>query len=90
MFLTHAKANNKFCLYEFIYYTLDDCFDDVVYSIHSTLAGHSSSPKRQKTEHTMPITFGRIRTSMGRPKPATIKILIDFGASKTMVIAQFV
>ena len=32
----------------------------------------------------MPITFGRIQTSPGKPKPATIKILIDTGASKTI------
>ena len=38
----------------------------------------------------MPITFGRIRTSMGKPKPATIKILVDTGSSKTIVTAQFV
>ena len=38
----------------------------------------------------MPITFGRIQTSMGKPKPATIKILADTGASKTTVTARFV
>jgi predicted aspartyl protease len=38
----------------------------------------------------MPITFGRIRTSMGKPKPATIKVLIDSGASKTIVTAHHV
>ena len=64
--------------------SLDNCIDDAVYSIRSTLAGHASS-KRQKVEHTMPITFGRIQTSPGKPKPATIKVLIDTGASKTIV-----
>jgi Retroviral aspartyl protease len=38
----------------------------------------------------MPITFGRIRTSMGKPKPASIKVLINSGASKTIVTAQYV
>jgi predicted aspartyl protease len=36
----------------------------------------------------MPITFGRIRTSPGKPKPVTIKILVDTGASKTIVKYQ--
>lgn len=38
----------------------------------------------------MPITFGRIRTSPGKPKPATIKILVDSGASTTIITAPFV
>jgi hypothetical protein len=36
----------------------------------------------------MPITFSRIRTSPGKPKPVTIKVLIDTGASKTIVKSQ--
>ena len=66
------------------YNTLDDCIDDAVYSILSTLACHPSS-KRQKVMH---ITFSRIQTSPGKPKPVTIKILIDTGASKTIVKYQ--
>ena len=38
----------------------------------------------------MPVTFGRIRTSLGKPKPKTIKILLDSGASKTLVIASLI
>jgi predicted aspartyl protease len=36
----------------------------------------------------MPITFSRIQTSLGKPKPVTIKVLIDTGASKTIVKSQ--
>jgi hypothetical protein len=36
----------------------------------------------------MPITFARIRTSPGKPKPATLKVLIDTSASKTIVKYQ--
>ena len=38
----------------------------------------------------MPFAFGSIQTSMGQPKPATIKLLVDTGAFKTIVTAQFV
>ena len=34
------------------------------------------------------MTFGRIRTSPGKPKPITIKILLDSGSSTTLAVAS--
>jgi predicted aspartyl protease len=36
----------------------------------------------------MPITFSRIQTSPGKPKPVAIKVLIDTGTSKMIVKYQ--
>ena len=45
--------------------------------------------KRQKTTHLAPITFGRLNTSLGTPKPKPIKILCDSGGSATILKSSF-
>ena len=62
-------------------------------SIRSTLGGHTlklDNRKRRKLEQLTPIGFGRMRTGLGKPKPKTIKILFDSGASSTLVYKEFV
>ena len=41
--------------------------------------------KRIKTDHLAPITFGRLNTSLGTPKPKSIKILCNSGGSATIL-----
>lgn len=69
---------------EVTYDNLDKCITESVYSIRRTLAGHSPPRKKQKLDQTCPITFGKVRTHLGKPKPVTIKILFDTGASATI------
>jgi hypothetical protein len=59
-----------------------------MYSIRSTLAGHKrNSGGNNQTRiqsDLVPILFARICTSMGKPKPRTIRILLDSGASASI------
>ena len=68
---------------EVTYNNLDECITESIYSIRRTLAGHSPR-KKQKLDQTCPITFGKVRTRLGKPNPVTIKILFDSGASATI------
>jgi hypothetical protein len=63
--------------------SLDDCITDSIYSIRSTLAGHKiiSDGEERAQSDLVPIIFARIRTSLGRPKQLTIRILLDCGTS---------
>ena len=69
---------------EVTYNNLDKCITESVYSIRRTLAGHNPPRKKQKLDQTCPITFGKVRTRLGKPKPVTVKILFDTGASATI------
>jgi hypothetical protein len=57
-----------------------------MYSIRSTLAGHKRSSNGQEKVQSdlVPILFARIRTRLGKPKPQTIRILLDSGASASI------
>jgi predicted aspartyl protease len=57
-----------------------------MYSIRSTLAGHKRNNNGQPRVQNdlVPILFARIRTGMGKPKPKTIRILLDSGASASI------
>ena len=49
-----------------------------------TLIGHKS--KRRKTDHdNCPMVYGQLRRSLGKPKPTEIRILLDTGASSSIV-----
>ena len=60
------------------------------YSIRSTLAGQPPLKKRLKREHNVPIVFARLRTSLGKPKPVWIRILLDSGASGCIINKKLV
>ena len=64
--------------------SLDECINQSLYSIRSTLLGHPPK-KRRKMEQLVPIVFGRMRTRLGNPKPVDIRILLDSGASSSIV-----
>ena len=61
------------------------------YSLRKALAGEPPSKKQRTSEESVPILFGQICTrEKGKPKPKTIKILLDTGGSDTIVNAKFV
>ena len=73
------------------YKSLDQCITDSVYSIHSILKGHQhKANKKQKTNHTRPIVFAYIQTSLGKTKPKRIKVLLDSGSTSTLVKKEYV
>ena len=51
------------------------------------LTGHPPKKKERVTENSCPVTFGQMRKTLGhsRPKLAPIRILLDSGASKSIV-----
>ena len=51
------------------------------------LTGHPPKKKEKVTENSCPVTFGQMRKTLGqaRPKLAPIRILLDSGASKSIV-----
>jgi hypothetical protein len=50
----------------------------------------TQSTKKPKFTHLMPISFGRIQITMGRPKTKGIRILFDSGSSQSHVKRSFV
>ena len=75
------------------YASLDDCIEesyaDELFSLASLVRGRKK-PKRIKAEHLKPMAFVRLNTRRGKPKPVTIRALIDSGAGGTMVAKRFV
>jgi len=53
-------------------------------------ASSSNDTKRQKLHHLAPIAFGRLLVTLGKPKTAGIKILLDTGSSCSHVRKRFV
>jgi hypothetical protein len=51
----------------------------------SVRASSKNFTKRHKTVHLAPITFGRLQTTLGKPKTTGIRILFDSGSTKTHV-----
>ena len=51
------------------------------------LTGHPPKKKEKVTENSCPVTFGQMRKTLGQaqPKLAPIRILLDSGASKSIV-----
>jgi len=69
-----------------VYDNLDKCLDDRIYSIQSTLRGHPPTKKpKTPTEQLVPITFGWLKMESGKEHCKTVKILLDSGASATLV-----
>ena len=51
-----------------------------------TFEGHPKpNSKRIKSDQHVPMSFGLMRTRLGKPEPVTVKILIDTGSSKSSV-----
>ena len=76
------------------YDSLDGCIDisrqPELCSIASLIRGHDHPTKRQKTVHYKPIAFVQLNTRHGKPKPVTVKALLDSGAAGSLVTKEFV
>ena len=74
--------------------SLDKALDDArmhskeIFSISDLVQGRPNH-KRQKTHDSKPIVFIRINTRLGKPKPVTLRALLDSGGSGTLVSKQF-
>ena len=73
------------------YNDLDECIDHSYQTEMCSIASliHGRKPKRQKIQDLKPIAFVRFNTSLGKPKPVTIKALLDSGASATIANEKF-
>ena len=73
------------------YNDLDECIDHSYQTEMCSIASliHGRKPKCQKIQDLKPIAFVRFNTSLGKPKPVTIKALLDSGASATIVNEKF-
>src|SRR5210317_162882 len=77
------------------YSSLDDCIDDArasseeQFSVASLIRGHGQpKKKKRKTSDLKPIVFVRFNTSLGKPKPVTLRALLDSGGSGSLVTEQ--
>ena len=64
------------------------------YSLGEYIQGQTNSNKRQRVGHSQrdmrPLAFVRLNTSLGKPKPVTVRALLDSGASESLVTKEFV
>ena len=88
--ITKRKLSNNnegiFSEKEENYTSLDECLDDSIYTIRRTLAGRHK--KIKATHANTPITFGKIKYGLGKPRLKTIRILFDSGASKSILFTK--
>ena len=70
---------------------IDDCIDtsrgDELFSLAKLVRGQPQK-KKTKKKHLRPIAFLRLNTRRGKPKPATLKVLLDSGASESVLDAK--
>ena len=72
------------------YQSLDDCVTKSYLDTYSmTTRSHKKSNKRQKTTDMRPMTYVWFNTRRGKPKPQTIRALLDSGGSETLVSERF-
>ena len=75
--------------------SLDQCLDSDyfnrsdMYSIRDIVRGHfENRNKRQKAKDERPVVFVRFNTRKGKPKPITLRALLDSGGSGCLVKAE--
>ncbi len=91
-----AERYNAIMLFD----NLDECLDAAreqngeMYSLTNLVRGQYNSKKpakRQKTHNPRPVVFVRFNTrASGKPKPVTLKALVDSGGSGCLVAKQHV
>jgi len=96
--LPKVNRNNKnselFALNN-IYNSLDECIDDTMtqngemFSLVNHVRGHKQN-KRRKTRELKPMVFVQLNTrAAGKPKPVTIRALLDSGGSGTLLTEKY-
>ena len=75
--------------------SLDECINDArnsseeMFSITSLICGHGKPmKKKRKTCDLKPIVYVRFNTSLGKPKPVTLRALLDSGGSGSLVTSK--
>ena len=72
--------------------SLDACLD--AYNLGTYIRSQTNPNKRQRVgpvpADMRPLAFARLNTSLGKPEPKTIKVLLDSGASESLVTAEHV
>ena len=88
---TSMTGSISSCSEEQNFETLDDCINQSYSTETMPLSDLvlGRKPKKQKTNDLRPITFVRFNTSLGKPKPVTIKALLDSGGSESLVTEKF-
>ena len=78
------------------YSSIDECIDDArqdskdLFSITSLIRGHGKPPKKKRKKCDLkPIVYVRFNTSLGKPKPVTLKALLDSGGSGSLVTSEY-
>ena len=70
---------------------LDECLDS--YIMGRDIQSQSKPTKRRRTGYIdkdlRPLAFVRFNTRQGKPKPVTIRALLDSGASESLVSSRF-
>ncbi len=75
--------------------SLDECIDtarnnsDELFSVAPLIRGHKTTKKKRKTCNLKTIVYVRFNTSLGKPKPVTLKALLDSGGSGSLVTEEF-
>ena len=77
------------------YRHLDDCINNSysteLCSIASLIRSRKSNgAKKAKAKHLKPLAFVRLNTRKGKPKPVTIRALLDSGGAGTLVSERYV
>jgi cytochrome c len=73
--------------------SLDKCLE--AYSLAEYIRSQNNPNKRQQVDDYVdkdmrPLAFVRFNTSLGKPKPVTIKALLDSGASESLINKKYV
>ena len=56
-----------------------------LYTLRNLLAGHSKQKSKDNNLHCIPVTFGKLRTNTNSARTHTIRVLLDSGASSSVI-----
>ena len=75
---TSSKKHNK------IFSKLDECLNESL-ALLSVCEDHPKKDCTETVADLVPVTFGRLNLSKGKPTPKNIKVLLDSGSSGTIM-----
>ena len=86
----HKSISNNQKDAEITYESLDQCIESAsakeFYSLAQLIRDHPH--KKQKITDVKPIVFARLNSHLGKPKPITLKCLLDSGAPGSLIAAK--
>ena len=77
------------------YDSLDTCINDSLdidesYTMFSRKDLSSKKTDALKNNNAVPLTFGKVNTRLGKPKLASMRVLLDSGGSSTVIRKEYV